>query len=58
MLDRCTSLVKERVAFLRLIDTHDILDAASGAATGVALLHATVSTKWAGIAIDTVYKEC
>lgn len=101
MLDRRTYLVKERVAFLRLIDTYDILDPASGAAIGVAqerisvglktlrllinkrflpttvviserengpatltikrgvaLLHATVTKKWAGIAIDTVYKEC
>ena len=36
MLDRRTFLVKERVAVLRLSDTYDILDPASGATIGVA----------------------
>lgn len=36
MLDRRTYLVKERVAFLRLTDTYDILDPSSGATIGIA----------------------
>lgn len=36
MLDRRTYLVRERVAFMRLSDTYDLLDAESGATIGVA----------------------
>ena len=36
MLDRTTFLVKERVGFLKLVDTYDILDPVSGAALGTA----------------------
>lgn len=36
MLDRRTFVVKERVAFLKLSDTYDILDAESGATIGIA----------------------
>ena len=36
MLDRTTFLVKERVAFLKLSDTYDILDPASGSPIGIA----------------------
>lgn len=36
MLDRKTFLVKERVAFLKLVDTYDILDPATGAQVGTA----------------------
>ena len=36
MLDRKTFLVKERVAFLKLVDTFDIYDPATGAQIGIA----------------------
>lgn len=36
MLDRKTFLVKERVGFLKLVDTYDIVEPASGAALGTA----------------------
>lgn len=36
MLDRTSFLVKERVGVLKLVDTYDILDPASGAALGTA----------------------
>jgi uncharacterized protein YxjI len=36
MLDRKTFLVKERVAFLKLVDTYDIFDAASSEQIGIA----------------------
>ncbi len=36
MLDRRTYLVRERVAFMKLSDTYDLLDAESGATLGVA----------------------
>jgi uncharacterized protein YxjI len=36
MLDRRTFLVKERVGFLRLVDTFDIYDAATGTKIGIA----------------------
>ena len=36
MLDRKTFLIKERVGFLRLVDTFDIYDAATGAKIGIA----------------------
>ena len=36
MLDRRTYLVKERVAVLRLSDTYDMLDPATGATIGIA----------------------
>ena len=36
MLDRKTFLVKERVGFLKLVDTYDILDPASGSTLGTA----------------------
>ena len=36
MLDRKTFLIKERVGFLRLVDTFDIYDPATGAKVGIA----------------------
>lgn len=36
MLDRTTFLVKERVGFLKLVDTYDIYDPAGGAQLGIA----------------------
>jgi uncharacterized protein YxjI len=36
MFDRRTYIVRERVAFMKLSDTYDLLDAESGAAVGVA----------------------
>ena len=36
MLDRRTFVVRERVAFMKLSDTYDILDAESGAVIGIA----------------------
>lgn len=36
MLDRRTFVVRERVAFMRLSDTYDILDAETGATIGIA----------------------
>jgi uncharacterized protein YxjI len=36
MLDRKTFLIKERVGFLRLVDTFDIYDPATGAQVGIA----------------------
>lgn len=36
MLDRNTFLVKERVGFLKLVDTYDILDPSTGATLGTA----------------------
>lgn len=36
MLDRNTFLIKERVGFLKLVDTYDILDPATGATLGTA----------------------
>jgi hypothetical protein len=36
MLDRKTLLIKERVGFLRFVDTFDIYDAATGTKIGIA----------------------
>ena len=58
MLDRRTYLVKERVAFLRLIDTYDILDPASGAAIGVAQERISVGLKTFGCSSASVSSPC
>jgi hypothetical protein len=36
LLDRRTYIVKERVAFAKLTDTYDLLDAATGQPIGIA----------------------
>ncbi len=46
MLERTTFFIKERVAILKLTDTYDILDPASGQTIGIAKEEPPVWAKW------------
>lgn len=52
LLDRRTYVVKERVAFARLTDTYDLLDAATGAAIGIAKEEPSAWAKWLRLIVD------
>lgn len=52
LLDRKTYVVKERVAFAKLTDTYDILDAASGQPIGIAREEPAAWAKWLRLIVN------
>jgi uncharacterized protein YxjI len=55
LLDRHTYIVKERVAFAKLTDTYDLLDAGSGQPIGIAIEEPPGWAKWLRLLVNKAF---